>query len=109
MRNGELGSSNIDLYHGDCLEVMKEIDDKSIDMVLTDPPYGRKNIKEFIDKSIDVETIPEGGTGIIDKIYVPTRYGILKVNKNDYIIKGIRGLNICSPELFEREYEEVEL
>lgn len=28
------------LYHGDCLEVMKRIEDQSIDMVLTDPPYG---------------------------------------------------------------------
>jgi DNA modification methylase len=26
--------------HGDCLELMKTIPDKSIDMVLTDPPYG---------------------------------------------------------------------
>ena len=29
-----------DLYLGDCLEVMKSIPDKSIDLVLTDPPYG---------------------------------------------------------------------
>ena len=28
------------LYHGDCLELMKEIDDKSIDMILCDLPYG---------------------------------------------------------------------
>ena len=28
------------LIHGDCLELMKNIPDKSIDMVLTDPPYG---------------------------------------------------------------------
>jgi site-specific DNA-methyltransferase (adenine-specific) len=28
------------LIYGDCLEQMKEIPDKSIDMVLTDPPYG---------------------------------------------------------------------
>ena len=27
------------IYQGDCLEVMKEIDDKCIDLVLTDPPY----------------------------------------------------------------------
>jgi site-specific DNA-methyltransferase (adenine-specific) len=33
-------SNTIDLYHGDCLEVMKDIPDGSIDMVLTDPPYG---------------------------------------------------------------------
>jgi site-specific DNA-methyltransferase (adenine-specific) len=31
---------SIDLIHGDCLEKMKDIEDKSIDMILTDPPYG---------------------------------------------------------------------
>ena len=30
----------IDLHNGDCLEVMKSIPDGSVDMVLTDPPYG---------------------------------------------------------------------
>ena len=29
-----------ELILGDCLEKMKDIPDKSIDMVLTDPPYG---------------------------------------------------------------------
>lgn len=28
------------IYHGDCLEVMKEIDDKSVDMSITDLPFG---------------------------------------------------------------------
>lgn len=28
------------LYLGDCLEIMKELPDKSVDLVLTDPPYG---------------------------------------------------------------------
>ena len=28
------------LIHGDCLEKMKDIPDKSIDLILTDPPYG---------------------------------------------------------------------
>ena len=40
--------NNMDLYKGDCLEVMKTIDDNSIDCVVTDPPYavitgGRNN------------------------------------------------------------------
>ena len=30
----------IDLQHGDCLELMKDIPDKSIDMILCDLPYG---------------------------------------------------------------------
>lgn len=29
----------IDLRQGDCLELMKDIPDKSIDLILTDPPY----------------------------------------------------------------------
>ncbi|MDP3014587.1 MAG: DNA methyltransferase [Candidatus Subteraquimicrobiales bacterium] len=32
----ELGT----LYHGDCLQVMKQFADKSFDLCLTDPPYG---------------------------------------------------------------------
>ena len=31
---------NIWLMQGDCLDRMKEIPDGSVDMVLTDPPYG---------------------------------------------------------------------
>lgn len=31
----------IDLYHGDCLDVMKTISPKSIDMTLCDLPYGK--------------------------------------------------------------------
>ena len=33
-------TSKIELIHGDCLVEMKKIPDKSIDLVLTDPPYG---------------------------------------------------------------------
>ena len=32
-------TSKIQLYQGDCLEVMKNIPDRSVDLVLTDPPY----------------------------------------------------------------------
>ena len=31
--------TKIDLRQGDCLELMKDIPDDSVDMVLTDPPY----------------------------------------------------------------------
>jgi DNA modification methylase len=30
----------IKIIHGDCLQTMKEIPDKSIDCIITDPPYG---------------------------------------------------------------------
>ena len=35
----------IQLFNGDCLEVMKELPDNSIDFILTDPPYGIKKSK----------------------------------------------------------------
>ena len=35
---------NIQLHLGDCLEVMRSMPDKSVDAVITDPPYGN-NLK----------------------------------------------------------------
>ena len=32
--------ADVTLWQGDCLELMRGIPDKSIDLVLTDPPYG---------------------------------------------------------------------
>lgn len=32
--------NDIELWHGDCLELMKDIPDGSIDMILCDLPYG---------------------------------------------------------------------
>lgn len=48
-----LGLNNV--YLGDCLEVMKEIDDKSIDMILCDLPYGITAAKW--DSEIDLELL----------------------------------------------------
>lgn len=36
----KITESGIQLYHGDCLEIMQNIPDKSIDMILCDLPYG---------------------------------------------------------------------
>lgn len=33
------------LLHGDCLELMKEIPDGSVDLILCDPPYGTTDCK----------------------------------------------------------------
>ena len=37
--------NNIKLMQGDCLELMKDIPDKSIDMILCDLPYGKTRNK----------------------------------------------------------------
>lgn len=35
-----MSAADVRLYHGDCLEIMQNIPDKSIDMILCDLPYG---------------------------------------------------------------------
>ena len=40
-----MNPSEIMLLHGDCLELMKKIPDESVDMVMTDPPYGTTQCK----------------------------------------------------------------
>ena len=69
----------IDLRHGDCLEVMKDIPDNSIDLIVTDPPYNvsatndggtinkvkklNKSLKDLVETNItngyDIETLGE--------------------------------------------------
>ena len=36
----DVNLSGLNLWFGDCLERMKEIPDGSVDLILTDPPYG---------------------------------------------------------------------
>ena len=36
---------DVKLYHGDCLDIMKDIPDKSVNLILTDPPYGTTDCK----------------------------------------------------------------
>lgn len=55
-----------EIYNANCLELIKDIDDKSIDLIVTDPPY------EFISKN------PLGG-GIYDK---KIKYHLDNINKN---------------------------
>ncbi|HGH1346821.1 TPA: site-specific DNA-methyltransferase [Acinetobacter baumannii] len=38
-------NGNVQLGHGDCLELMKSIPDGSVDLILADPPYGTTQCK----------------------------------------------------------------
>ena len=35
--------SAVTIYHGDCREILPELEDESIDLIFTDPPYGHNN------------------------------------------------------------------
>lgn len=57
-------TQNIQLYQGDCLEVMKNIPDKSVDLVLTDPPYNIARDNNFTTMG-EQELILESGTKVL--------------------------------------------
>ena len=61
-------NKEIQLYHGDCLKLMENIPDKSIDMILCDLPYGvlnRSNPKAKWDSVIPFEELWKGYLRII--------------------------------------------
>ena len=67
-------NENIELIQGDCLELMKNIEDGSIDLVITDPPYGtnltpqRKNGKFKNTKVINDDNLNWLST-LVDELY----------------------------------------
>jgi site-specific DNA-methyltransferase (adenine-specific) len=73
------------VFNGDCLEVMKYLPDKSVDMILCDPPYGQTDAEW--DKEIDLSSlwiqfkrIMKENTPII--FYTTTKFGNKLINSN---------------------------
>lgn len=92
----------IDLRHGDCLEVMKDIPDESIDLVVTDPPYlinyktnYRNDKTHRFAKEIMGENSPEVISKAIKEFY--------RVMKNDTAL-----YLFCSPDKVDFFKKEVE-
>ena len=78
--------SQISLYQGDCLEVMKTLDDNSIDAIITDPPYGVNFKNDFYDDSIDsvMENMPK---------WFDEWYRLLKENSYLFLFVGVKTLH----------------
>ncbi|ALY08887.1 DNA methylase [Arthrobacter phage Galaxy] len=67
MREAHYSNESVTLYAGDCLEVLRDLPDNSVDSVVTDPPYGLGNttpalVAETVTAWLggDREFIPEG-------------------------------------------------
>lgn len=67
MRTPHYENDAVQLFHGDCLDVLRELPDNSVDSVITDPPYGLGNttsaqVTETLGRWISGERdfIPEG-------------------------------------------------
>lgn len=58
------------LLHGDCLEVMRDMADNSVDAIVTDPPYGlskEPNIAEVMQYWINGDVYEHKGAGFMGK------------------------------------------
>ena len=74
----------VELIHGDCLEVMRTMPDKSVNFIWTDPPYNvNKNYGTYTDNLSDEDYIDFCGRWIGEAkrisgnrmaIYTPTKY-----------------------------------
>lgn len=93
----------IDLRQGDCLEIMKDIPDKSIDLIVTDPPYlinYKTNRRK--EKNHDFCSVIKNDNNF-DMIheYINECYRILKDNKAMYMF-----CNCDRVDYFKQELEK---
>ena len=56
--------NNIILYNGDCLELMKNISDNSVDCIICDLPYGTTKLDWLHIYNIDCEELVFGGKNV---------------------------------------------
>ena len=80
---------NIDIFNDDCLEKMKDIKDKSVDLIFTDLPYGETNCSW--DSCIDLDLmwkqfkrIRKDTTPIIFTCSTKFGYSLIESNKKEF-------------------------
>lgn len=76
--------TKIELKQGDCIELMKGLADKSIDVIITDPPYG---INGDYDSYVDTE---ENLIKLI-KAFIPEA---LRVAKRTCVFTGVKDITL---------------
>ena len=78
---------------GDCLQIMKQIPDKSIDLVLTDPPFNISGLSGGIElhgSPVNISHFGEWDYNFDPKIFIKETKRILKSNGQIYIFTSDR-------------------
>ncbi len=86
------------VYQGDCLEVMKEIDDNSIDLIVTSPPY-------YLNKEYEKTISYENYCKMMQEAFlgwnrILTGGGYVVINFGDYFNSGNRFYNSDVPSCY---------
>lgn len=79
------------VLHGDCVEVMKTLPDRTFDLILTDPPYGvgvHKTMRNKVAEHHNYEDTPENAKHILTAI-LREGHRITKNKANIYIFTDI--------------------
>lgn len=99
------------IYHGDALNVLKTMEDNSVDSVVTDPPYGlskEPNINEVLTKWLAGEEYDHGHGGFMGKAwdsFVPHPdiwaevYRVLKPGGHALVFAGTRTQDLMTISL----------
>ena len=90
---------------GDCLEVMKEIPDKSVDLVITDPPYGIEYKSNMGSKKYqnDIQTARDWDKKTFNfKRYLPEIWRIMKNNSDLYVFGNYANFNLSKEKGFKQ-------
>ncbi len=77
---------SVTLYHGDCIDVMRELPDASVDAVVTDPPYGIN----FMGKAWDGAAIAAAAVSGLDHTKTRERSASMHAGSYDLSLKGNR-------------------
>lgn len=91
-------NTKTDLYNGDCLEIMKDIPDKSIDMIVTDPPYkttsrgGTGNSGGMCKREIFSKGQVFKHNDVKMRDYMPELFRLLKEGSHFYIMTNHKNL-----------------
>ena len=96
------GDTVVRLIQGDCLEEMKNIEDNSIDMVLTDPPYGmsfQSNYRNVKHKTIDNDSSLEWVEGFAKQCY-----RVAKNNTAHYVFCSWHFMDVFK-QAFEKHFK----
>ena len=64
--------SYMTLFNGDCINLLKEIPDETIDLIITSPPYCMK--KAYESPKDDIETFKETHKRIFKNLYRVSRW-----------------------------------
>lgn len=108
---------NYNLYQGDCLELMKDIPDKSVDMILCDLPFGKTQCSW--DKPLDLTALWGGYSRVIkdngaivlfgqEPFSSTVRLSNLKDYKYDWIWKKPKGTgHLNAKRQPMRDYENI--